>query len=275
MPTSKPLSDKKVHDLVQKIFLRPYARRMKYIYTGMLTTKDIYVLGNRDEESYKFAEHNQAMGLVKITDAETLKYIEDWFAASIIPFFTKAGVLDIVQLSTLVKKYNYRMQDVPFQQDMWGRVYVVTEANTPVYVYVPFILFFIFDIYRTMALHYNTVFFEHQKPYGDVTVSDEIKTNYKRIYVDRQDMVTYPGLGTMYPGTFKTVLTKGLDFIVAKHVDIQTALFYGLRIWHLSGNGVSYGFMHKTDTYTCVAARMNAVAVLSRTEYPSTHTHKG
>lgn len=263
---AKPLTDKKTYDVIQSLFLRPFARRMKYIYTGMDIADNTYVLGNIDEEEYRFVARNQAMGLVHIKDAETHDLVTSWFEKSGMSFFDRPGLLHIVELSTLVKKYNYHMDAIPFQADGDGCIHAEVEPSKYICIYTPFYLFFIFDIYRSAASQYAAVFIDHIGLYADLPITEAIETAYKKVVVPKDQMQRYDYLAPIFPGTFKAVLLKGLDYIVIKNTDIQKASCYGVRLWHLSGNALSYGFRYETETQVCVAARMNAVAILSKQE---------
>lgn len=272
---ANPFTDKKLHETIQSIFLRPFARRMKYIYTGMHISSDVYVLGNIDEEDYRFVARNQAMGLVQIKDPEIAEKIRNWFSVSDLSLFDRPGILNIVELMTIVKKYKYKIADVPFYTHFDGCIYAEVEASKYTCIYMPFRLFFIFDIYLSAARHYYNVFVYDKGAYADIPLTEAIEQNYKKIVVSKKEMQQYDHLSRLFPGTFKTILLKGLDYIVAKNTDIQNAISYGVRLWHLSGNSLSYGFKYETKNYMCVAARMNAVALLSKHELAQVITKEG
>ena len=267
-----PPTDKKTYEIIQSLFLRPFARRMKYIYTGMDISSDVYVLGNIDEEEYRFVARNQTMGLVQIKDQDTCSRVRKWFDASGLSLFNCPGILHIVELSTIVKKYKYRIDMIPFETDKDGCVYAEVEPSKHICVYTPFYLFFIFDIYLSAAHRYYNVFVQNKGVYADLPITEAIEYGYKKIIIPKKQMCQYDYLSPVFPGTFKAVLLKGLDHIVAKNIDIQNAVCYGVRLWHLSGRSLSYGFKYETETSIYVAARMNAVAILSKHETPQATT---
>lgn len=266
-------------ECVQTLFLRPFIRRMKFLYTGMVAREHVYVLGTHDEADFKFCDPDQAIGMVAVHHPEWQALLAAWFTALGLDL-TQPGALHLVDLAALLNKAKWEMEALTLVRHEAGHL-SAHFGEQEVVVYHPITAYFVFDKTTTLAQEYLAVFLDgHDAVHEEPLCVEEGAVHLAKI---TEEAIRASPLGAAHPSPVRMLLTRGLDLLQTKPVQEQlTALFgvepalatpgfVGLRLWNPSGRGVCYGHVLASPAVTMAAVRCNAF-VLPRYHPPSQET---
>jgi len=256
--TSSPLygdlSDKQFGELIQHVFLRPFSRGPGLIYTGIVDIDNTYVMTNRSEEKYKYAEPLLSIGIVTIINVDQAKLIRSWFDSFKIPW-KNYGLFHLSRLCTVMSKLKWDMTRIQMHVDPNTGIISVAPTDPSIEITIqetdddddldddgtedyvapavpedttPLINgIVIFEAASSISVHTKTI--HHVNEYLNV-VRDTKFPQYHytptiapadvahRIRIDYADIAATP-VGIAFGASIRTIVTKGQDLLVTKFLD--------------------------------------------------------
>lgn len=291
---AEPSLAKSVGGPVQDLLLRPFIRRMKFLYTGVLDRDDVFVLGTMDERDFKQTDTAYAIAVVHVSDPALKDSLHAWLRSFHVDP-TTPGVVQITTIASAMNKVKWDITKVPLlvrgdglillgtevpedeeeEEAMPATPYLVDEEEKEeeeeddikklmkILVYHPITSYYNYSKVQAMAQDYCAIFIDKTTPshFEPVVAHDTLHT--VRVMLDADAMAASP-VGSVHPYRLRTILTRGLDLINTKHLvgpkkPEPTAI--GLRIWRLSGSTLGFGHCYERDGLTLAAIRFNASIV--------------
>jgi hypothetical protein len=231
----------KPQDIFLGALVKPYFRRMDYLYTGISDSNTIYFLGTdnpgkygipKNKEHFKFCYPGQSVGVVSVDDLEIQKTIFSYLGV----YGEKLkypGYVDILKFSSYMTKIKWNLDKVVFEE----------------------IISFWFPLDSQFVVMQLVELFSK---YSSIT------NTCSGIYTDIADDVCIDDLTfrhTVDGGTVCARLVKGYDkLFVSPNVG---ASFSGIRLWGRD-NVYEFGYVIKCDGYTVLGARTHVLCVMMK-----------
>lgn len=269
-------------EIVKDYLLRPFMRRQTYLYTGLSTGPDCYVLGSvnnwtpKDRKAeYETRDPNQSVALViprcAIVVAELRRWLQEFQHQFNIPTDVP-GAINLTMLAGYYTKTGWLCSDavLPFSWNMDGvlrgpdRALKGGETRYDT-VYTPTFSQYFYATIETFAQNAMNAAIRGDRPVCRYSVNPSPTENLLDVIVPHADLQTV--FGETYPGLIRVALTKGVDAVSAQHLtgrkkDPDIPTFHGVVLWRRTADafGLDYGHLYDSPTTQFLAYRPYACA---------------
>ena len=256
--------EKKLEQLIKRVFMTPFARRMRYLILIPTLQSNLFVLCSDKEDDQNYGSPSMSLGFVIIDNPEDLEMVANWLnGLSLSP--NELALLDILSLSSACAKAKWKRESLVVERagvEKELRVIVkkpdtdeVIDEITPLNPFTS--LFPAIQLERLVNIYLkriNDVTSCYRYPYA---VRD--KENVFRIQIPRAKFANTE-LGQRFGSDINMLSIRGLDLIDARDFpegspDLK---YCGYLFWSPENTRVAL-YMHtmETDRFTVMATRCN------------------
>ena len=239
-----------VENYIRDKFMRPFKRRLKYIYFGLDVAPDTFVLSTTDDTEFKYCEPLQATGIVQILNPEHLEKIEQWLAYCQLdqtkPFVCYFELL--VQSLSKEKwdnphlRFEQRPDEIVLHLSNGAQITIARRVET----------YFTLSKLQQVANEYRDALLSDRGFYFDTEYTDTQSTSLVKQAVDCSKFDARYVDVTL-------VLLVGLDLLVQKSLIVKDVPHASaIRMWTApSVNSFRFGSYYKTADLRIAVARDN------------------
>jgi hypothetical protein len=231
----------KTPETFANIFVRPYIRRMKFLYTGISNIDNVYFLGTdnpekygvpKNKEHFKFCYPGQSIGVVKITSQETKELVQ-LYLSIYGEKLNNPGHIDILKFSSYMSKIKWDIDKI--ERSVVDAFWVPIDNQ-----FIVMQLVALFDRYS------KCINKESPTIYLDISENDCIMDDYAFKYRGEDFAIC-------------AHLVKGYDRLILQKD--QSALFSGIRLWEISKEVYGFGYVLQFDDSVVFGTRTNSLCM--------------
>jgi len=212
-------------------FLRPFGRRLQYIYTGFEHNEDIFVLSNIEDIDFKYCEPLQTTGLIKIHNQDHCNAVISWLTR----FGAGRNEPRLVYFGNIVAALNKEMgtsTNITITTDPIGAVYVSLGVDKKILASRPIDTHFTLTQLQHYVEKYATVFFTDTMTKHDVTIPDAQKANKLVMLPISGEALYKAGVLESSCRDVTLCLRPGQDYLIIKSLlQAKTPYTSGIRLW--------------------------------------------
>lgn len=239
-----------VENYMRDKFMRPFKRRLKYIYFGLDVDTTTFVLSTTEDTEFKYCEPLQSTGIVQVLHPEHLEKIEQWLAYCQLDR-SKPFVCYFELLIQLLSKEKWDNPHLRFEGSA-DEVALYLTDGTRVIIARRVETYFTLSKLQQVADEYRKALLSDTGDFFDIEYVDTPSVPVVKQVVDCSKF------NPMYREV-TLVLLVGLDLLIQKSLIAKGVAHAGaIRMWTTSGvNSFRFGSYYKTDDFHIAVARDN------------------
>lgn len=247
-------------ELVKALFLRPFARRMKCVCTGLTTTPGVFVLSSALGDKTQLVDPDHAAALVWVTDPALQTMLQDWLAQFRIDL-SVVGELALLDLTSLLNHVKWDASALVIEARPEGHL-VARWEDKAVVIWRPMPSYFVYDQMRVVAERLIAVFVTGVCPTHTVAIPSD-KAPLRAVKILPHELPA--PLAPEHDRPWRSVLVRGLDLLTTDHLPAAFALSDDpgshLVLWRPDGTCYAYAGACRTDRFVLVGTRLHAMVV--------------
>lgn len=238
-------------------FLRPFGRRLKYIYLGLDRCDDIFVLSDTEDTDFKYCDSMQTTGLIKIKNTDHLSKIIQWFDYCKIDRFSPC-IFYFNRMISILNKMKWDDPDIKIIKDVDKNVIMSTSLYGDVVISSVITTHFTLTKLQSFVDKYTDAFFNNKDCYYDEPCGLEKTESVIIKQIAGQNLYDNKVL-QFHSDDVKLVLLSGLDLLVFKSLVVPNKdRKFGIRLWADNKYGcVNYGSFFDDDDISVCTSRDN------------------
>lgn len=248
---------KTIENVIINKILRPYKRRLKYLYTDINLSRNTFIFSNVDEVKFTYCEPLQTTGIVRILNKEHLdlfiKFL-DYCKIDLTGLYT----CYFTDLLNQWNKVNWDLTKLIFIKN--STITTVTNLDTQEDIIVASSINTYFNLVKieTIASDYINAFINNKFVYLDIPYDDVQKGTISSFVIEGQSLQE-SSLIPYISKTINLVLINGLDILLTKSLIEKDKKYSScIRLWNqLSTNSLNYGCYYKDQDIIVCSARDN------------------
>lgn len=254
METSDDIDFKFVEAYLNNKFLKPFVRRLKYIYFGLDHPENIFVLSDTEDIKFKYCEVMQTTGMVKIHNCEDLNKIFRW-----LDFYkidrSIPSIFYFNQLVSILNKITWNNPSIKIEKNQQNIVTLSLPEGESIIIAQPIDTYFTLTKLQGFVNKYTQIFFEDNNNCYDIIPMETKKTTIITTSVSCTELQN-AGLLDKSCEDINLVLLPGLDLLVSKSLITKNKEYkYNIRLWSDNGKQcINYGsFYTDADISVCTS----------------------
>ncbi len=260
----KVISPEKILEtLIKNYFLTPFARRLRYLYSGVGQYDESYfVMGSVAEDKLSFGDPNQSLALINLKTDSEVRLIRDWLD-SVGLYRHIQELIDLPALALMFSKVKWDSSQISARRTTKG-VLLVKAGDEEESVSDPIESFFSLTKIERMSQIYDHVAFHNTTACYEYPYTSQPLQNLNLIHIPRQ-MFKDSSIGDLFTSDIKFVAIKGMDLLDTKVLEAKAvAGFIGFKFWIPSGSSLLYMHCFENPHVRIVQARCHVFLVPRR-----------
>ncbi len=255
--------EKFLEALVKQYFLTPFARRLRYMYSGVGQYDESYfIMGSVAEDKLSFGDPNQSLALINLKTDSEVKLVRDWLD-SVGLYKHIQELIDLPALALMFSKVKWDSSQISARRTAKGAL-LVKAGDEEEPVSEPIESFFSLTKIERMTQIYDHVAFHNTTACYEYPYTSESLQNLNLIHIPRQ-MFRDSSIGDLFTSDIKFVAIRGMDLLDTKALETKAvAGFIGFKFWIPSGSSLLYMHCFENPHIRIVQARCHVFLVPRR-----------
>ena len=246
-------------DFIKYILFTATDRKMVYLYTGIISDKNIIVLGNVDANDIEFGSPTDAICLIRFTNKDKLDMIVNFFKLFKINIYdNKPQSINLKHISAFVNKIKWDFDNVSYETNKLKQILLrkldieSATINTHMETY-----FTCIRLEEKIQLFLNGLYDQHVSFIHELTHLNKTHKNIL-IYLTN-DTFKSSEFNNSVRGYLKFIISKGLEILTPIKKEEETS--HKLKLWHSEGNKINFVGYIKNDDYEIMCGKINTYTV--------------
>lgn len=259
----KVLSDEKqMEQAVKRVFFTPTARRQPFLYRGFLADHLYYTVGSSAEKDLVFANPNQSIGIIELTDADLKLKIDMWLQAFGITF-SALEVAHLAAMASLSAKAKWDLTKITLhlQPDGSTVAMLAEDPTTECVVRMPMESIFTLNVLSEMRAHILSMLKSSDGCFVYPYRQDDPDATIIRFRVPQEKYAGSP-IARAFSGDLQGVITRGVDVFDVRSLDKSEVSYDQALVFKImSGAALGYGSLLSTPVMRQIISRIHVFLI--------------
>lgn len=247
--TERRTEARKLSELVKLIFFTPFSRKLRYLYTGLSTRSDVFILGNHKEEKFRYGDPEQSLGFVHLKPGSIHNTICNWFNTLDVNT-QRYEVIDLIATGSFLNKCKWDMSKISTTRNLQNQLVLGLDTGETEIVSDVIETYFMFEKIRNLTNTYIEALLDKTTPvYTYPFRGDDTARVYKLLIPF--EIKNNPTIKKH----FRVIITRGVDWLTVKDLPPTTEPnSVALRFWSPTDTSSVYYYMHVYESNTLILA---------------------
>lgn len=262
-PKPKVISEEKLMEqAVKLVFFSPTSRRQPFLYRGFIADYNYYTVGSAPEKEMVFANPNQSIGVIEITDPDIKRKIDLWLMA----FGVTTSELEVVLMAAMASisskaKWDLSKIELRPQPDGAVNAIIPEDPTTECLVRAPMESIFTLNVLVEMRAHVLSMLKSPQACFVYPYRQDDPDATIIRFRIAQEAYANSP-IAKVFSGDIQGILTRGVDIYDVRSLDkVEVSYDQSLIFKLISGHALCYGALLSTPVMRQVISRIHVFMI--------------